>query len=140
MAHQCEAPLTALVVGSLELDEFLMERLFRQCHWRLLVAGSRMAALDQLARNEVHVVLADTSVSGWPWAMVLADLRRFQPTPPLVVTSPVADEVLWSEVLNCGGFDVLARPLDTDEVRRVMISARRHFPGQAVQQRLAQAG
>jgi DNA-binding response OmpR family regulator len=39
--------------------------------------------------------------------------------PLLVVTSRVADDRLWSEVLNLGGYDVLAKPLNTKEVFHV---------------------
>jgi hypothetical protein len=44
-----------------------------------------------------------------------------------VVTSRTADDYLWAEVLNVGGYDVLAQPLERDEVERVVASARRHF-------------
>ena len=38
-----------------------------------------------------------------------------------------ADEHLWAEVLNLGGYDVLAEPFERDEMVRVVTSARRHF-------------
>jgi DNA-binding response OmpR family regulator len=46
-----------------------------------------------------------------------------RPAPVLVVTSNVADESLWAEVLNLGGYDVLAQPFDGEEVARVIGSA-----------------
>jgi DNA-binding response OmpR family regulator len=44
---------------------------------------------------------------------------------PLIVTDRAADEALWAEVLNLGGFDVLAQPFDPTEVSRVVASAGR---------------
>jgi len=44
----------------------------------------------------------------------------------LVVTSRLADDALWAEVLNMGGYDVLAVPLDSEEVMRVIGAALRH--------------
>jgi len=41
----------------------------------------------------------------------------------LVVTSKFPDESLWAEVLNLGGYDVLAQPFDREEVTRVVRSA-----------------
>ncbi len=41
----------------------------------------------------------------------------------VIVTSPFADEALWAEVLNRGGFDVLAQPLDSNEVIRTVQAA-----------------
>ena len=43
--------------------------------------------------------------------------------PPLVVTSRLADDYLWSEVLNLGGWDVLAKPFRQQEVLYVLDSA-----------------
>jgi DNA-binding response OmpR family regulator len=45
----------------------------------------------------------------------------------LIVTSRTADEHLWAEVLNIGGYDVLPQPFNRDEVERVVAAARRHF-------------
>jgi hypothetical protein len=36
------------------------------------------------------------------------------------VTSRLADERLWSEVLNLGGYDVLPQPLDRNEALRTI--------------------
>ncbi|HLK47457.1 MAG TPA: hypothetical protein VKT49_04945, partial [Bryobacteraceae bacterium] len=63
----------------------------------------------------------------WPWKRALQDLRRLSRPPQLVVTSRLADELLWAEALNWGAYDVLAEPFDRDEVMRVVASARRHF-------------
>jgi DNA-binding response OmpR family regulator len=41
----------------------------------------------------------------------------------VIVTAPFADEALWAEVLNLGGFDVLAQPLDSNEVIRTVQAA-----------------
>ena len=77
----------------------------------------------------MQVVLADSDVPSANWKRLLSDLRRFAPSPQLIVTSRCADDLLWAEVLNFGGFDVLARPFETDELERVIASARRHYDG-----------
>jgi DNA-binding response OmpR family regulator len=41
----------------------------------------------------------------------------------LIVVSRLANESLWAEVLNLGGFDVLALPFDREELERVTLSA-----------------
>ena len=43
----------------------------------------------------------------------------------LIVTSHAGDDALWAEVLNLGGYDVLAQPFDPSEVARVITSAGR---------------
>ena len=47
----------------------------------------------------------------WNWKKVLSDLRRFAHPPQLIVTSRTADDYLWAEVLNIGGYDVLPQGL-----------------------------
>jgi DNA-binding response OmpR family regulator len=43
------------------------------------------------------------------------------------VTSRLADERLWAEVLSLGGYDVLMKPFDVSEVYRVIrLACERH--------------
>jgi DNA-binding response OmpR family regulator len=58
--------------------------------------------------------------------------------PDLIVASRLADEYLWAEVLNLGGYDVLAKPFNAEEVRRVVGLACEHH--QERQIRRADAG
>jgi hypothetical protein len=44
----------------------------------------------------------------------------------MIVTSRLADERLWAEVLNLGGYHLLAKPFDASEVVRVVGTA---WPG-----------
>jgi DNA-binding response OmpR family regulator len=83
--------------------------------------------MECLDSNPVQVVIAESDVPNWNWRRVLTDLRDRAKPPQLVVTSRQADESLWSEVLNIGGYDVMAQPLDSHEVERVVASAHRHF-------------
>jgi len=120
-------PVSALLVGEFAEERVLLQEIFRKCGWRLFEASDRRRALHSLERNPIRVVIAETSLPAWDWRKVLHDLRKLPVPPQLVVTSRTADDHLWAEVLNIGGFDVLARPLDPDEVERVIASASRHF-------------
>ena len=120
--------LCALLLGAFEKDRPLLTEIFRRAGWRLLEARNRRRALHCLKQNPVQVVIAQTDLPNWSWKHVLRDVHRMAIPPQLVVTSPTADESLWAEVLNVGGYDVLAQPLEADEVERVVASAWRHFP------------
>jgi DNA-binding response OmpR family regulator len=122
-----EMPVSALLVGEFADERLLLCEIFRNCGWRLFEASDRRRALQALERNPVRVVITETSLPSGDWRKVLRDLRKLPVPPQLVVTSRLADDHLWAEVLNIGGFDVLARPLDRDEVERVVASASRHF-------------
>lgn len=119
--------VSALLVGSYEKDRPVVHDVFRSRNWRLFEARDRRRGLECLEKNPVHVVVAESQIPDWDWQRILADLHRLTPAPQLVVTSRTADDYLWAEVLNVGGYDVLAQPLDHDEVERVIASARRHY-------------
>jgi DNA-binding response OmpR family regulator len=55
------------------------------------------------------------------------DAEHLRRAPLLLVTSRHADENLWAEVLNLGGYDVLLKPFDGAEVTRVVAMARRQW-------------
>jgi DNA-binding response OmpR family regulator len=58
---------------------------------------------------------------------VLEELGHLPEAPLLIVTSRLADEHLWAEVLNLGGYDVLMKPFDRLEVLRVISLAWLHW-------------
>ena len=119
--------VSALLVGELENERLLVHGVFAKLGWRLFEARTRKQAIECLERHPVQVVMAESEHPHWNWKMVLRDLRRLVRPPQLIVTSRLADDTLWAEVLNVGGYDVLARPFQADEVERVVAAARRHF-------------
>ena len=52
---------------------------------------------------------------------------------PLIVTSRLAEDCLWVEVLNLGGYDVLSKLLDHKAVVRAIDSAGRNWSRQPYQ-------
>jgi DNA-binding NtrC family response regulator len=60
------------------------------------------------------------------WQELLEDAQAAQSL--MLVVSRHADERLWAEVLNLGGFAVLSLPFDRHELRRALSSAVRHRP------------
>jgi len=122
-----EGFVSALLVGEYENDRMLVHDVFRRAGWRLFEARDRRHALECLDRHAVQVVLAESETPRWNWKRILGELRQRTHPPQLIVASRTADDSLWAEVLNIGGFDVLARPFRADEVERVIASARRHY-------------
>lgn len=125
-----EDSVCALLLGEYDEGLLLIRQVFREAGWRLLEAQGRQEGLRHLDEASVHVVITPSESPGLEWKRVLRDLGRRQRPPQLIVTSRTADEQLWSEVLNCGGYDVLPEPFHRDEVERVVASARRHFAPQ----------
>lgn len=122
-----ENDVCALLVGEYDTDRFVIQEVFERFSWKLFEARDRRRAMHCLENNPVKVVIAKSDVPDWNWLGVLNDLRRLAKPPELIVTSRTADESLWAEVLNVGGYDVMAQPLERYEVERVIASAHRHF-------------
>jgi len=124
-AHKCS--VSALFVGGYEDERWLVEEVFRKCGWRLFEAPDRGQATQYLRCHPVQVVIAKSDMPDGNWQEMLDHLRCLARPPLLIVTSRTADEHLWAEVLNIGGYDVLAQPFEPDEMVRVIASACRHF-------------
>lgn len=117
--------ISVLAVGTFEQDQNILREVFTDSGWQLFEASDRRVALRCLEQNHVDVVIAESVMPNWNWQRVLADLRRFAAPPQLIVTSRTADDYLWAEVLNLGGYDVLPQPLERDELERVIAAAHR---------------
>ena len=57
------------------------------------------------------------------WEDLLRATAGLRTPPNIIVFSRLADESLWAEVLNMGGFDVLIKPFQPEEVLRVTFAA-----------------
>jgi DNA-binding response OmpR family regulator len=107
-----------LVCASPDAGNKLADML-RQDSWKVYPAESCREARHHLSELSAPVVICESHLPDGSWKDLLEDGR------PLIVTDRAADEALWAEVLNLGGFDVLAQPFDPTEVSRVVASAGR---------------
>jgi hypothetical protein len=80
-------------------------------------------ALAFLRGQSVPVLLCERDHADGSWEDLLGATARRPAPPNLIVFSRLADESLWAEVLNMGGFDVLITPFQPEEVLRVTFAA-----------------
>jgi DNA-binding response OmpR family regulator len=80
---------------------------------------SRRDALVAMANQRFAVMLCEAQLN---WEDILSYLAEVLEPPALIVTSRM-NERLWAEALNLGCWDVLVKPFDGAEVRRVVTSA-----------------
>jgi CheY-like chemotaxis protein len=115
------APIDANSVISLAIspskeDLSFLQRMFDDAGWKLLTAHTYQDGIVQLSRELIPVVLCECQVPGGDWKDVLSQLAPLLDPPRLIVVSRHANERLWSEVLDLGGFDLLATPFREVEV------------------------
>ena len=116
---------SALIVCAstpLDLCQFLKE-----INCTVYEAHSCREALFFLCRARVSVILCDSSLRDGNWKDILAYIAPLPSAPRLIVSCCLADDSLGSEVLNLGGYDVLAQPFARDEVIFVVSSALRQW-------------
>jgi DNA-binding NtrC family response regulator len=121
----CSA-LTILVISSLE-DFLLLDRMLGCPSCKLLGVRTCRDACHILLHSFVPVVISDRNLPDGCWKHVLCAAESSEYPAHLVVASQLVDGRLWAEVLNLGGYDVLAKPFEATEVTRVVESAVRNW-------------
>ncbi len=114
---------SAVLVSAIEEDHRFLGRVFSQEGWMLHKTRSLESAMDLLRCNPVPVVVTERDLPAGNWKDVLAAIQRLPQTPLLIVTARLADEYLWAEVLNLGGYDVLSQPFQVTELLWVFSNA-----------------
>ena len=94
-----------------------MREIFKDSAWTVHYAYTWEEAQECLEEYPASVVICDSDLPDVAWRRVLKGLAHLKGSPLLIVTSRVADEHLWAEVLNLGGYDVIAKPFEPSEVR-----------------------
>jgi DNA-binding response OmpR family regulator len=93
---------------------------------RVQSAESCDAAFESLRSGLISIVVCERDLPDGNWRDILERIDATPNRPFLIVTSRIADERLWAEVLNLGGYDVLAKPFNDNEARHVLETACLH--------------
>jgi DNA-binding NtrC family response regulator len=112
-----------LAVSPLLADRLLLREILSQRSWKLHEASTCREALALLRDHSVPVLLSERDHADGNWEELLNATASLSAPPKLIVFSRLADESLWAEVLNMGGFDVLMTPFEPEEVLRVTFAA-----------------
>jgi DNA-binding response OmpR family regulator len=112
-----------LSVSGFRADHRALARMIDRDFWNLIPVHTCREASLPLNSTSISVVVCEQSLPDGTWREVLENLEAMAKPPVLVVTSKRPDDHLWAEVLNIGGYDVLAKPFYKEEVRRVLASA-----------------
>jgi len=107
-------------------DHASLRKIFRGSPWKLQRAFTLNHGLGVFSRNRdgIFVAICESILPDGDWKLLMAELDKMAVRPSLVVSSRLADERLWAEVLNLGAFDLLpGAPFVAEEVLRVTESA-----------------
>jgi DNA-binding response OmpR family regulator len=119
-----QSAFALLIVSSDDQDHRSLQRILeRDC--RLHRAVSRRETISLVRRYRPKVVICDQVLADGDWRDLLSDLHHEKEVPALIVSSRLADDRLWAEVLNLGGYDLLMKPFRAAEVSQVVKMAAR---------------
>ncbi len=122
-----ENKVNVLAVTSRIQEHRTLSNIFAHSDWTLYGTSSLAEARALLEDQRISVIICDPELPDGNWRDLLEELAVRHHAPHLVVTCPDANDQLWAEVLNRGGYDVLAQPFDAMEVFRVVSLAWRHW-------------
>jgi FixJ family two-component response regulator len=124
MAERPIANPTVLAVSAFAEDRRSLRRIFDHSHWKLQFTRTYPQTQTALRASSVGVVISESLLcDGHRWTDLLSEMQEMKYPPPLIVADRLADESLWAEVLNLGGFDLLAKPFEEKEVLHAVSTA-----------------
>jgi DNA-binding response OmpR family regulator len=109
-----------LLISPFDEDHQHLRDILKHSNWQQHGARTQEESFEFLRENVTPVVICESQLPDGTWQEVLSQFGRMQCPPLLVVTSRTADDRLWSEVLNMGAYNVLAKPLIMKEVFHVV--------------------
>jgi DNA-binding NtrC family response regulator len=116
---------TVLLVSPFEEDHAALRAILHRSEWLVSGAKGILEAMTILAgQPPIPVVICERDLPMGDWTALLESMQLLSCPPHLIVSSRQADNRLWAEVLNLGGYDVLATPFDRAEVLRTVQLAR----------------
>ena len=114
-----QARPTVLVVDDDEKILFAFREVFRKEGYRSLVAQAGGKALRMIASDAPDLVFMDIAMPQLNGLEVLAELRKRNPTLPVVLITGYGTMQTAVKAMQLGAFEYLTKPLDVQKVRDV---------------------
>lgn len=122
-----EDTITVLTVTAAADEAVFFDSLAGRTRWKMDRARTASEAGAFIAGNDVAVILCAAELPDGTWKDVLASVTENRRRARVVVLAGRADDHIWSDVLDSGGYDVLAKPLEASEAVRVISLAWRQW-------------
>lgn len=108
-------------------QETELKSILSHTRWQVELVHSIAEAITAIRSLAISVILCEEKLSDGTWRDLIEATRQLCPRPEILVLSVNADMGLWAEVLNCGGYDLMARPLRAPEIYDVVPMAWRQL-------------
>ncbi len=116
MSGAASEPSSLMLVLADQQERRALEAIVAPCRWTIYRATSCEEAIRFARYTRPRVLVCDAELPDGGWRRIWKALSIGPRPPLLIVASRSADEQLWSQVLNEGGYDVLLKPFRSEEV------------------------
>jgi CheY-like chemotaxis protein len=96
--------------------------------WSASIVNTPAEAMARLQTEQITAAICDQDLPHEDWREVMNQIAMLPKSPCVLLASRVMDQYLWNEVIQCRGYDVVSKPFQSDELRRVVAFAL-SFPG-----------
>jgi DNA-binding response OmpR family regulator len=122
------SPPELLIVGAAEKDDAGWRPILEHYPGNVHHVPDCRGARSFLGRRPVSVVVCERDLPDGSWRDVLHSSASLADPPAVIIASRLADERLWLDVLQAGGYDVLTKPFNRNEVARILALAAAQAP------------
>lgn len=119
--------VSLLIVTSRVEDAPELREVLRDTPWKLAQIPDLDGTDAVLKTAEVPILFFDRDIAGAGWRETIKRLVHSRRDACIVLLSNVADQYLWDEVVQQGGFDLLTRPFRKEQVLSTLVFAYAQF-------------
>lgn len=101
-------------------DQARLRQIAAEFAWAVLITDSFDNAMALLEDQPVPIVIYDRDFPEANWKDMLARIASFSPIPCILLASAVMDPYLWDEVIRHHGYDIVHKPFEAEELRRIV--------------------
>jgi two-component system, NtrC family, response regulator HydG len=114
---------TILSISAVAADHDSLQRILRDQLWQIRIASNYQEAVACLCHDRVDVVVCERHLPDGTWKDLLGHIAEMLDPPALVVTSGVVDAHFRAGVRAMGGYDLITKPFDAEEVSHLLATA-----------------
>jgi CheY-like chemotaxis protein len=104
-------------------DAAQLRRIAGDLGWSVAIVNTPAEAMARLQAEPVTAAICDQDLPEEDWRVVMNRIAALPKSPCVLLASRVMDQYLWNEVIQCRGYDVVSKPFQSEELRRVLAFA-----------------
>ena len=112
------APVRVLVATPNDRHYRALENAILGTGWSLFRSYNLVEGLSAVINHEIEVIFTDCELPDGSWRDMVQSLRACRNAPRVIVFSQLADDRLWMDVLQSGGYDLVSVPFNRKEILR----------------------